>query len=123
MGKTLHLWMDWWHPAGVLIEKFGYRAIYDAQSSLEAKFSSVIQNGNWFWGPARSEALVEIQARLSEVGLGPCDKPVWSASRKGIHVCSETWEVLREKNEEVMWCKMVWFPLLFLSRLLFYGLL
>jgi hypothetical protein len=47
-GENIHLWMDWWHPAGVLIEKFGYRAVYDAQNSLEAKLSSVIQNVNWF---------------------------------------------------------------------------
>jgi hypothetical protein len=50
---------------------------------------------------------VEIQAGLYEVGLGSCDKPIWGASRKKVYVCSETWEALRVKNEEVLWCKFV----------------
>ena len=96
---------------GVLFEKFGFRMVYDAHSTLEAKLSSVIQNGNWCWGPARSEALVEVQAGLYEVRLGSFDKPIWGASRKKGYVCSETWEALRVKNDEVLWCKRVWFPL------------
>ena len=46
--EHIHLWLDWWHPMGVLFEKFGFRVVYDAHSTLEAKLSSVIQNGNWF---------------------------------------------------------------------------
>ena len=82
-GENIHLWLDLWHPSGILIEKFGYKAVYDAQSSIEDKLSSVIHNGDWFWRPARSEALVEIQAKLYDISLGPCDKPVWTDSRKG----------------------------------------
>ncbi|XP_059429209.1 uncharacterized protein LOC132163025 [Corylus avellana] len=84
-GESIHLWLDRWHPAGVLFENFGYRVVYDAISSLEAKLATVIQNGNWFWRPARSEDLVEIQARLTEVDLGLCDTPVWNASRKRVY--------------------------------------
>ena len=54
-GEHNHLWLDCWHLAGILLEQFGYRAIYDAQSSLEAKLASVIQNDNWAWRPARSK--------------------------------------------------------------------
>ncbi|XP_059429060.1 probable receptor-like protein kinase At1g49730 [Corylus avellana] len=57
--------------------------VSDAHSNIEAKLSSVICNGDWLWRPTRSEALVGIQARLPEVGLGICDKPVWIASKKG----------------------------------------
>jgi hypothetical protein len=64
---------------------------------------------------------VKIQAGLYEVRLGSCDKPIWGASRKKGYVCSKTWEALRVKNEEVLWCKLVWFHLLFLSKLLFFG--
>ena len=56
------------------------------------------------------EALVEIQSRLLEVSLGLHDKPLWTASSKGFYVSSETWELLREKEETVRW-KLVWFPL------------
>jgi hypothetical protein len=59
-GENIHLWLDSWHPLGILFEVFGYRVVYDAQSNLEAKLSSVIINGDWFWKPARSDALVEI---------------------------------------------------------------
>jgi hypothetical protein len=80
-GKNIHLLMDFWHPAGILLEKYGFRAVYDAQSSVEAKLSSVIRDGEWFWRPGRSEALVDIQTRLTEIRLGHCDKPIWIASR------------------------------------------
>ncbi|XP_059439694.1 uncharacterized protein LOC132172241 [Corylus avellana] len=103
--------MDLWHPAGILVEKYGYRVVYDAQSSVEAKLSFVIHNGEWLWKPARSEALVEIQAGLSEISLGHVDQPIWTASRNGFFVSSDTWEALREKNELIDWWKLVWFPL------------
>jgi hypothetical protein len=59
-GKNIHMSGDNWHPAGILLEKFGYRAIYDAQSSMGANLSAVLLNGDWCWRPARSDALVEI---------------------------------------------------------------
>lgn len=37
-GSHIQLWIDWWHPNGVLLEKYGYRAIYDVQSRLDARF-------------------------------------------------------------------------------------
>jgi hypothetical protein len=42
IGEHIHLWLDWWHPMGVLFEKFGFKVVYDAHSTLEAKLSSVI---------------------------------------------------------------------------------
>jgi hypothetical protein len=47
-GKTIHLLMDCWHPDGILLDRYGYRAVYDAQSSVEAKLPSMIHNGDWF---------------------------------------------------------------------------
>ncbi|XP_059441719.1 uncharacterized protein LOC132174022 [Corylus avellana] len=100
-GDNIHMWLDLWHPVGILIEQYGFRAVYDAQSNIEAKLSSVICNGDWFWKPVRSEALVDIEARLSKVCLGQCDKPIWLGSKKGVYVSAETWEALREKNAKV----------------------
>jgi hypothetical protein len=79
------------------------RIVYDAQSSVEAKLASVIRNGDWLWRLAKSEALVKIQARLSEISLGSMDNPIWTALKKGFHVSSNTWEVLRDKKEQVEW--------------------
>jgi hypothetical protein len=75
-GEDIHLWLDSWHPSGVLLENYGYRVVHDAQSRVQAKLSSVIFNGEWFWRPARSDDLVEIQSRLHEVRLGLQDKPL-----------------------------------------------
>ncbi|XP_059429242.1 uncharacterized protein LOC132163058 [Corylus avellana] len=110
-GKNIHLWLDWWHPVGILIEHYGFIAVYDAHSNIEARLSSIICNRDWLWRLARFEALVEIQARLPKVGLGICDKPVWTGSKKSVYVSSDTWDVLREKREKSLWWKMVWFPL------------
>jgi hypothetical protein len=89
-GKSINLWLDNWHPFGVLFEKYGYRIIYDSQSLLDSKLDSVLRNGVWCWKPARSEALVDIQSRLLEVHLGTFDKPIWSIACKGIYVSVDT---------------------------------
>jgi hypothetical protein len=89
-GEDIHLWLDSWHPYGVLLENYGYMVVYDAQSRVEAKLSSVIFNGKWYWRPARSDDLVEIQSKLYEVRLGLQDKPLRTASRKGVYVSAET---------------------------------
>lgn len=49
------MWLDNWHPAGILFEKYGYLVVYDAL------LSTVISNGGWCWKPAKSDDLVEIR--------------------------------------------------------------
>jgi hypothetical protein len=100
-GENIHLWLDSWHPDGILLEKYGYRAVYDAQSNVEAKLSTVIRNGDWFWRPARSDALVEIQSKLAEVRFGVGDQPIWTVSKKGVFVSSDAWQALREKKDQI----------------------
>jgi hypothetical protein len=93
--------------------------VCDAQSRVEAKLSSVILNGEWYWRPARSDDLVEIQSRLHEVRLGLYDKSLWTTSRKGVYVSAETWELFKEKREEDVWWKWEWFPLAIPKQALF----
>ena len=45
-GENIHMWLDSWHPFGILSETFGQMVVYDAQGSVEAKLSSVILNGD-----------------------------------------------------------------------------
>ena len=106
-GKNIFLWLDSLHPSRILFEVFGRRVVDDAHSNVEAKLSPVILNGDWFWRPARFEALVEIQARLHEISFGSHDKPLCTVSRKGTYV---SWDFLREKKNEAVWWKLVWFP-------------
>jgi hypothetical protein len=30
-GNNIHLWLDWWHPDGILFERYGYRVVYDTR--------------------------------------------------------------------------------------------
>jgi hypothetical protein len=110
-GENIQMWLDSWHPSGILLETFGQRVVYDAHSIAEAKLSSVILNGDWFWTPTRFEAFVEIQSRLSELNLGVHYKAIWSASNKGCYVSSDTWQILGNKKMEIDWRKLAWFPL------------
>jgi hypothetical protein len=77
-GENIFLWFDFWHQNGILIEVFGHRAVYDAQSNLKAKLSYVILNGDWYWRPTRSNALVEIQSKLHEVSFSPYNTYVYN---------------------------------------------
>lgn len=102
-GSNINLWTDWWHPSGVLLDKYGYRAIYDAQSHLNSRLSSVIRDGLWFWKPARSDALVEIQSKLFMVDFGVRDESKWVIFKSGNYSSSDALEALREKGPCVNW--------------------
>jgi hypothetical protein len=121
-GTSISLWFDLWHPAGRLLDTYGFRIVYDTGSSLDALLSSVIKDGKWSWPPARSDTLEEIQNRLFDVDIGDGDSPVWS-SKNGVYSCADTWNCLRTKFPEIPWCNVVWFPFaIFLGMLLFCGL-
>lgn len=88
------MWLDWWHPSGVLYEKYSFRDIYDADSQLDARLLTVLTRGAWVCNPARSDDLVEIQGRLLEVNVGGCNKPIWLLSKRKKY---KTWEGIRIK--------------------------
>jgi hypothetical protein len=111
IGSNIHLWVDAWHPFGALVDKFGYRVIYDSLSKLEAKLESVLKQGEWCWRPARSEELVAIQSRLSDVPIGVVDKPIWTIGRSDTYVCADTWNYLRKEKTIVSRWKLVWHQL------------
>jgi hypothetical protein len=102
-GKHIHLWLDNWHPFGLLYEKYGFRIIYDSQSNLDAKLNSVLINVDWRWKQARPEALVDIQSRLPNVHLSVVDKPIWAITRKCVYVIADTWNHMRKKQEVRWW--------------------
>jgi hypothetical protein len=107
-GREIFLWFDSWHPAGYLLDRYGFRTVYDAGRDIGPKLSSIIRNGEWYWPSARSDNLVEIQSRLPEVVIGGDDLPVWKSS-KGVYSCAETLDQLRVKLPAMEWHKVVWF--------------
>jgi len=100
--------LDHWHPAGILLEKYGHQVMMF--SRVDAKLSTALTNGGSCWRPARSDALVDVQSRLSEVNIGDCDRPIWSISKKGSYVSANTWNSLRTKKPEVEWWSPDRFP-------------
>lgn len=80
-GSNISLWMDAWHPDGVLFDKYGFRVVYDACSKIDAKLSSVIKDGDWNWLPARFDDLVSIQSRLPFVKVGLKETALWLPSK------------------------------------------
>jgi hypothetical protein len=59
---------------GIYLRSMG--TVYDSGFSKEAKLSSIILNGDWFWPSAKSDTLVEIQSKLPKITLGDFDRPV-----------------------------------------------
>jgi hypothetical protein len=63
-GQDISLWFDDWHPAGRLIDAYGLQIVFDSDIGIDARFSYVLQSGNWVWPPAQFDHLVDIQSRL-----------------------------------------------------------
>ena len=69
--------------------------------------SSVLQNKEWYWKPARSE-LVDVESKLSLIQIKEGDRAISIINASGKFTCSATWEQLRSKRE-VQWWKLIWF--------------
>ena len=121
-GDNIHMWLDLWHPAGILIKQYGFRVVYDVQSNIEAKLSFVICNEDWLWRPARSEALVDIQAKLSKVSLGQCDKPIWLFLRRVSMLVLRLGKHLERRMQRLFGGRWFGFLWLFLNMPLSFGL-
>jgi len=93
------------------LDKYGYKAMCDTGRNMEARVSSIIRDGDWFWPVARLDNIVEIQSRLHEVQISEADQFIWN-SKNEIYSCAETLELFREKKKTVIsWYKIVWFPM------------
>ena len=44
--------------------------------------SSVLQNKEWYWKPARSEELVDVESKLSQIQIKECDRAIWIVENK-----------------------------------------
>jgi len=80
-GTRIFLWQDCWHPDGYLLDRNGYRPVYDASSCVDAKLSSIIRDGEWYWPYARSDLLVYIQSQLLLVNIGVENLAIWKSKK------------------------------------------
>jgi hypothetical protein len=93
---------DMWHPTGCLLDCYGPRAVHDLGLQLDAKLSTIIKGGDWYWPFARSNSIVEIQCKLSEIPLGGADLLIW-LSPNGVYSCVVTWDHLGVKQPNIVW--------------------
>ncbi|XP_062155223.1 uncharacterized protein LOC133863288 [Alnus glutinosa] len=110
--KAGSLWVAWinvnrFKGRWYLLETFGHRIVHDSGFPLRSKVEVAIKNGEWNWPPACSDALVVIQSKLFEVGIGDTDLAVWNA-KNGQYTCADAWDKLREVHPVVGWWKLVW---------------
>lgn len=110
-GSNIFLCLDSWHPDGVLLDKFSFRVVCDARSSIEAKLSSVVVKGKWVWLNAWSDFLVYIQSQLFKVVLEAEERAIWVTSKGESFTCRDTWDSFRSMKPLVDWCDLVWFHL------------
>lgn len=120
--RNVHLWLDNWHPDGILLHRYGFQTIYDVGSSLEAKVSSVMREENWCWQPARSDNLVLIHSKLVLVNVGGKDTCLECVEER-VYSNADTWEAFRLKHPKVSWWRLVWLAMEFQSKLFSFGLL
>jgi hypothetical protein len=106
-GPSIFLWLDRCHPSGILVDKLGFRVVYDADSIFEAKVASVMHETGWNWSPARSEALVHIQSQLPCVHPSEVDQVILSLKNLKYSI-KAAWEDIRKKNPKVEWWNLVW---------------
>jgi hypothetical protein len=104
------LWLDCWHLDGYLMDRYGFQPVYDIGSCIDAKLSSIIKRGEWYWSYARSDLLVHIRSQLSLVKIGLDDQAVWKAEKR-VYNCAETWDALRKKENVVGLWRIVWFSM------------
>uniref|UniRef100_A0A2N9HIZ4 Lipoyl-binding domain-containing protein n=1 Tax=Fagus sylvatica TaxID=28930 RepID=A0A2N9HIZ4_FAGSY len=111
-GPTLILFRYRFHD--VIAVLFGWEG-YDA--SEFAKVSSVLKEWQWNWKPARSEALVTIQAGLSLVQLVEEDSVLWSC---GLQLILENCLItllrmqLETRRMRVLFTRRIWSQVLLL---------
>ena len=64
-------------------------------SFANSKLASVIQDGHWNWGYARSERLVTLLSQLPLIEIGDADTAWWIPSKTGVFsVASAWWKVI-----------------------------
>lgn len=60
--QNMFLWHDTWHSKGPLLLAYGPTILFGSGLSVDAKFNSVIQNGQWIWPVARTKNQMELQS-------------------------------------------------------------
>ncbi|XP_058211454.1 uncharacterized protein LOC131323619 [Rhododendron vialii] len=110
-GQGTFLWLNNWHPSGLLYKLFYARLISILGRSISATVSTVIQNGEWHWPKLQNSVIHQIQHSIPSSVVPQSDKAdevVWTVSPAGQYTTEHTWEAIRNKGEETQWATVVW---------------
>lgn len=64
-GRNTKLWLEKWHPEGILIKIFGESIRYDVGSDRMSIVASIIQNGEWHLGPRASHCFMQVKGLVA----------------------------------------------------------
>ena len=70
---NISLWLDNRHSLGPLYKHFGEEAERNLGTSLQAKVSTIVSNGDWIWQRQRNR-IVRIEVFVGLVSNSGCDK-------------------------------------------------
>ncbi|XP_043721015.1 uncharacterized protein LOC122668528 [Telopea speciosissima] len=114
--RSTKLWLDKWHPEGVLFNRFGSRICYDAGSYVlaahHALVKEIVRDGDWLPGPSTSFDLIDVWRALPSIDKLHGDNPdlvVWTGNPTGIFSTKSAWNATRVKANPVDWSEAIWF--------------
>ncbi|XP_043717559.1 uncharacterized protein LOC122665471 [Telopea speciosissima] len=114
--RSTKLWLDKWHPEGVLFNRFGSRICYDAGSyalaAHHALVKEIVRDGDWLPGPSTSFDLIDVWRALPSIDKLHGDNPdlvIWTGNPTGIFSTKSAWNATRVKANPVDWSEAVWF--------------
>ncbi|KAF7124827.1 hypothetical protein RHSIM_Rhsim12G0188500 [Rhododendron simsii] len=97
-GDSTFLWLDHWHTVGPLYKVFGDSIVRNVGSSLLAKVSSIIHEGEWQWPRQRNRAIMQIM-RSTPLTLKPnplvADSVIWIPARHGMFSVNSALQAFR----------------------------
>lgn len=109
-GSRVLLWLDNWHPKGVLASVYSQHTIFNLEIPLTAFLSVVIRDGHWAWPPARTHEMLEIQHSAAQIHPSlTSDTIVWLPSKSQNFSLCCTWNYLRASKPKVPWFHLIWY--------------
>lgn len=114
-GSTVSFWFDNWSALGVLFEVTGGRGCTELGIPINATVERVIQTHRT--RRRRDPTLQKIENEIMAIkdrGLNHLDDICLWKRESGDYtlgfITSQTWNIIRDKKQKVLWSKRIWFP-------------
>ncbi|KAF8388800.1 hypothetical protein HHK36_025480 [Tetracentron sinense] len=109
-GLQTLLWLEPWHPTGILWNRFGQSIATDIGNRLSL-VSQIRNRAGWCPPVPHCTPLIAIWDSLSNLhSLRPVDsdKVVWTPDRRGQFTLRSAWNAIRDHQQGVSWSAIVW---------------